>query len=488
MSEVTRVTQRAVIVTVVGVLILVIGAVAVAVTTHSAARSDGSARPGVDPSASASLRVPGAVLPAAAGAVLPALKASAPSPTAAALARTLAPLMAKAGKHADFGLDVLDPQDGTHLVTRSQDVARAPASTEKLLTSAAALTALGPNTTLPTTVVTSSPAAGASAASGTAAIVLVGGGDVLLGRGASEPGQVAGRAGLATLAWQAADALRARGQTNVTLSLDDRLFTGPTRAPGWAPTDVADGFVAPIRPLEINAGRLTSADYSARSADPSMAAAGVFAQALKRHGIRVSGPIRRAAAPAGPVKLAEVDSAPLADQVEYALTRSDNTVAEALGRLVAAKTHYPASFSGVGPAVLAEVHKLGVSVTGAKMTDASGLSASNRVAPETLAETLGAATSADRPQLRPILSGMPIADVSGTLAGRFDTRAQRSAAGVVRAKTGTLTGVTSLAGMLVDADGRMLVFAAMADKVTSTISTRDALDNLATALASCGCR
>jgi D-alanyl-D-alanine carboxypeptidase/D-alanyl-D-alanine-endopeptidase (penicillin-binding protein 4) len=435
---------------------------------------------------------------------------SAAAPATSVLASTLAPLIAKAGKSADFSLDVLDPLTGQHLLTRGPATPRTPASTEKLLTTAAALTALGPDTTLPTTVVTATPAATTSAtpaatatatatgaatgaaagskAGGTASIVLVGGGDVLAGRGAGDPTAVAGRAGLGTLAEQTARALLARGQTRVRLSLDDTLFTGPTRAPGWAPTDVGDGFVAPIQPLEIDAGRLTSADYAHRSADPSMAAATVFERALERHGVEVGGSIHRAAAPSGATELAEVDSAPIADQVEYALTRSDNTVAEALGRLVAAKTHFPASFSGAGPAVLAQVRKLGVSVTGAKMADASGLSASDRVPPITLAGTLAKATAADQPQLRPILSGLPVADVSGTLAYRFDTRAQRAAAGVVRAKTGTLTGVNSLAGMLVDADGRMLVFAAMADKVTSTTSTLKALDDLAAALASCGCR
>jgi D-alanyl-D-alanine carboxypeptidase/D-alanyl-D-alanine-endopeptidase (penicillin-binding protein 4) len=101
---------------------------------------------------------------------------------------------------------------------------------------------------------------------------------------------------------------------------------------------------------------------------------------------------------------------------------------------------------------------------------------------------LALATDADRPQLRPILSGLPIAAVSGTLLKRFSGRGQRAATGVVRAKTGTLIGVSSLAGTVVDADGRLLVFAAMADKVRLTTSARVALDKFATALAACGCR
>ena len=60
---------------------------------------------------------------------------------------------------------------------------------------------------------------------------------------------------------------------------------------------------------------------------------------------------------------------------------------------------------------------------------------------------------------------------------------------MVRAKTGTLTGVNSLAGLVVDADGRLLAFAFIADQ-TQPIATRPsgALDRIAAALAACGCR
>jgi D-alanyl-D-alanine carboxypeptidase/D-alanyl-D-alanine-endopeptidase (penicillin-binding protein 4) len=424
-------------------------------------------------------RVPGAVLPAEAADVLPAAELESAVPSTTVLNQTLLPLLKAAALGPSVSFDILDPLTGEHLMTHDADTPRTPASTAKLLTSAAALTALGPTTTLPTTTVL-----------GTRPdqVVLVGGGDVLLGAGKSDAEEVNGHAGLATLAQKTAKALTAQGTTKIQLSLDDTLFTGPTKAPGWDSTDVSDGFVAPIMPMMINVGRITAGEYGQRSGDPALYAAQTFAKLLVKQKITVIGSVRRVKAAAQATQLAQVRSAPISGQVEYALTESDNTVAETLGRLVAAKAGKPASFAEVGPAVLGVDRSIGVPVTGAVMSDGSGLSASSRVPSLALTGVLALATGTEQPQLRSLLSGMPIAGVSGTLRGRFLSPNQRAAAGVVRAKTGTLTGVTSLAGTVLDADGRLLVFAAMADRVKSTANSRQALDRLATTLAACGCR
>lgn len=424
-------------------------------------------------------RVPGAVLPSPAGEVLPTPAPDAPVPSTTVLNRVMQPLIAAKALGGSISLDVLDPLTGQHLLASGPATPRTPASTAKLLTSAAALSLLGPQTTLPTTVV-----AGRSAGQ----LVLVGGGDVLLSAGAGDPDAVNGRAGLVTLAQQTAKAVLAQGGSKVRLTLDDRLFTGPARAPGWDPSDVSNGFVAPVYPLEIDAGRVGGEHYSRRSNDPALVAAQTFASLLRRQGLQVTGATKRGAAPADAVVLGRVDSAPVAQLVEYALTESDNTVAEALGRLVAEKSGQSAGFAEVGPAVLAADRALGIPLTGAELADGSGLSDGSKVPAQALTALLALATDADHPQLRPILSGLPVAAVSGTLLDRFSRSQDRAATGAVRAKTGTLTGASSLAGTVVDADGRLLVFAAMADQVTSTATARNALDRLATVLATCGCR
>jgi serine-type D-Ala-D-Ala carboxypeptidase/endopeptidase (penicillin-binding protein 4) len=423
-------------------------------------------------------RVPGAVLPVAAQDVLATIEPDAPVPSKGALLQLLKPLVSAKTLGTGVSVDVMDPLTGEHLLSIGEQTAREPASTAKVLTAAAALSALGPQTTLATTVVT-----GANAGQ----IVLVGGGDVMLSKGDGDPDEVNGRAGLRELARQTAASLRAKRKSSVRLLLDDRLFTGPTRAPGWEGSDVDDGYVAPVQALAIDAGRLEKLHYGRRSLDPAMGAAKSFVSLLVDQGIKVTS-LKRGAAPATSTVLARVESAPVAGLVEFALTESDNTVAEALGRLVAAVAGRPADFASVGPAVLARLSSLGVPVTGAVLSDGSGLGSGSKIPARTLTQVLALAVGTEEPDLRALLSGLPVAAVSGTLANRFSGSGQRAATGVVRAKTGTLTGVSSLAGTVVDSDGRLLVFAAMADQVKLTLPARKALDRFATTLAACGCR
>jgi D-alanyl-D-alanine carboxypeptidase/D-alanyl-D-alanine-endopeptidase (penicillin-binding protein 4) len=81
---------------------------------------------------------------------------------------------------------------------------------------------------------------------------------------------------------------------------------------------------------------------------------------------------------------------------------------------------------------------------------------------------------------------MPIAGLTGTLADRYLGKDSSSAAGRVRAKTGTLTGANSIAGVVVDDDGRLLVYAGLVAEAP-ILDARAALDRFVAAVASCGC-
>ncbi|MEK9809087.1 MAG: D-alanyl-D-alanine carboxypeptidase, partial [Candidatus Nanopelagicales bacterium] len=87
----------------------------------------------------------------------------------------------------------------------------------------------------------------------------------------------------------------------------------------------------------------------------------------------------------------------------------------------------------------------------------------------------------------PLLLGLPVAGLTGTLADRFVGAETAAAAGFVRAKTGTLIEVSTLSGTVVDRDGRLLAFAFMSDATTDIPDSRVALDRAAAALAACGC-
>ena len=442
---------------------------------------------------------PGATASPAPASALVDLSTSAPQPSPGVLAASLDPLLAAPGLGPSVGATVLDASTGRVLLDAGGSTLRRPASTAKLLTAVAALHRLGPDATASTTVV-----AGPSPDE----LVLVGGGDVLLGAGpGTGPGSVVGHAGLGDLAAQVAAARAASGTTGpVRLVLDDSLTGGAAQtSPAWGAGDVAAGYVAPLASLAVDAGRLTPDDYAPREADPALAAATTFAQRLAEAGVPVAGPPVRGRAPAGAARLGEVVSAPLRGVVADMLALSDNTVADSVAVRVAtaagvAPTADGSIFAAAGAAVLAAVAETGVDVSGCVMAGGSGLGAGTLATSSVMARVLALA-SAPRPPdgVRELLAAMPVGGLDGTLSRRFRTPAPpgappvpggvpEPAAGLVRAKTGTLRGVTSLAGTVVDADGRALVFAVMADRVPGDGQARSEVDAVVSAVAACGCR
>ncbi|MEU8249801.1 D-alanyl-D-alanine carboxypeptidase/D-alanyl-D-alanine-endopeptidase [Nonomuraea sp. NPDC048916] len=404
---------------------------------------------------------------------LPARAGDGPLPTKGTLTRQLTDALGDKALGDRVGAVVLDAVTGERLFASNPETGIVPASTTKLVTCAAALAALGPDARLSTRVVQ-----GASADS----IVLVGGGDPTLAGPSAKPGSYPRQASLATLASRTAKALKSRGVTKVTLSYDASLYTGPTLAPGWKPSYVPDGNVTPVHALAIDEGRQHPGHSQPRVSDPPRFAAAAFAGLLRKNGVGVAGAVRPARAARGAAELGRVDSAPVYALVEHALTFSDNDLSEALARQVAIKEGKPASFDGASDAIHAVLQRLGVA-KGIRVYDGSGLSTRNSISADGLARLLALAAGSAHPDLRAIASGMPIAGFSGTLGNgrRFTGGDSKGQVGLVRAKTGTLNHVNTLAGLATTKDGRLVTFAFMADQVP--VNAEPVLDRLAAIVA-----
>ncbi len=424
----------------------------------------------------------------------PALRPAAldgPAPTPAGVAAVLDPLVTASGLGSLSG-QVIDPATGTVLWQRNPGSALVPGSTVKLLTASAALLALDHQARLHTTVL-------AGTEPGT--VVLRGGGDPTLsgaGQGAATGYPAAAR--LDDLVGQVRAA--ARGPISRVL-VDVSRYAGDVLAPSWVAADVAGGYIAPIEPVMLDGGRADPIqEISPRAARPAAAAAAELARRLGADPDTVA----PGSAPPGAAVLGEVSSPPVQDLVATTLRRSDNVLAEALAREVARKTGAQPSFSGASQAVLTVLRRHGFDINGTTLVDGSGLSTSDAVPAKLLTALLSAATGPDKSTtegsdagqpgdggfrqsrtaaLRPLLVGLPVAGGSGTLSDRYHgpTLGGR---GWVRAKTGTLTGVNSLAGTVLDAEGRVLVFALLSNG-PNPVAVRPRLDALAVGLRSCGC-
>lgn len=402
----------------------------------------------------------------------------------AAIAAALRPLGDKdLGRHV---LAAVGPLDGTGLTYRAAEGATVavPASTTKIVTSAAALFLLGPDRTFATTTVLDTSAA-------TPRLVLVGGGDPYLARTpvqadvASSPTFEPHRADIRTLARSTARALRTDGLRTVQLGYDDSLFSGPDFSPRWRP-DYFPSEVSPISALWVDQAR--TRDGSSKVTDPAPTAAAEFRRELVRAGIRVTGRTARTTAGTATVPVAEVTSPTVAQIVQRLLEVSDNNAAEVLLRQVGLADQGSGSFTAGQAAVERVLAANGIELGSSVLYDGSGLSRDNRLSPEVLVGVLRWAASDGHPQLRPLLAGLPVAGYTGSLANRMD-HGPAAGRGRVRAKTGTLTGVSSLAGIAVDREGNLMVFALMADRVKPDRSglARISMDDAAAGLGACSC-
>jgi serine-type D-Ala-D-Ala carboxypeptidase/endopeptidase (penicillin-binding protein 4) len=408
--------------------------------------------------------------------------------TTAGIARAVAPVLSSPVFGPHLGVLITNLATGQVLYSSNASSGFAPASTNKLATSIAALQVLGPSARFSTTVVT-----GADASS----IVLVGGGDPTLAAGSPPASDYPQPATLQELASRTAQALRARGRRSVRLGYDTSLYTGPGLATGWPYSYVTTGNVSVITPLEVDQGRVTNTGAPAdnegsngpRSADPAALAAASFAGFLAADGITVRGTAAQVTAPAGASTLASVQSPPLSVIIQWMLEESNNVIAENLARHVAIATGQRPSFSGAAAAVTSVLHGLGVRGV-LQLYDGSGLSPDDRIGPAVLVQLIRLAAS--HAQLRSVLTGLPVEGFSGTLmpGGSVFGAGGPAGLGVVRAKTGNLSTVAALAGTAYAKNGQLLAVAVMADQIqpANLGHAATAMVDLTSVLAGCGCR
>jgi D-alanyl-D-alanine carboxypeptidase/D-alanyl-D-alanine-endopeptidase (penicillin-binding protein 4) len=376
-----------------------------------------------------------------------------PTPELIALRAALSGALAKGGP--DTGALVYDLTANQKLFAQRADVGRPPASVEKLYTTVAALSELGPDARLKTTVVGDGHLAPGGVWHGN--LYLVGGGDPTFGDGAFNRTWEAGYGPTANdLVGQLVhDGIkRVTGWVIGDAALFDGLRGGP--ATGYAP-DVPD-LGGQLSALTFDHGstfkQLNPGAFAAKELVLTMHGAGIGARPLNR----------TLPAPGGAQELASVSSPPLSVILKLMDVPSDDLFAEMLTKQLGARFGSAGSIAA-GAQVISQV--IGSFGLHPAIVDGSGLSRSDRSSPGEVVDLLR--TMWHTPTGRILAASLPVVGVSGTVQG---IAAKTAAQGRCIAKTGTLNYVTNLAGYCTARDNHVLAFALMIDGPDNWASTR----------------
>lgn len=405
---------------------------------------------------------------------------------------------------------VLDPQTDEMLYDIGADVPSRTASVMKLLTAAAAIETLGPNYRVKTRVYAD--------AEDPKKIYLVGAGDVTLSRTA--PGQQSiyrDAPKLSSLGFQInqyvsemepvqpeqPDQPDQPGQPDpvqpepepeeftqeiTEIVLDSTLWGGVDGSgqweKNWNPEGINDGWMSQTSALQVDGDREQPSRLTSQRSEAPVERAGIwFQEAIGENAQNAE--LSYGEAPADAVEIASVLSEPIKEWIRIMLLRSDNTIAEALARLVA----YEVGLDGSDFDSLTGAYKTALSGTGLNtgellIEDGSGLSAYSQVSPKFIAELMDLVVSG-YPSFEIILNSLPVAGESGSLENRFDESEISDAAGNVLAKTGWIRTGYTLAGTMTAKDGTDLVFAVY-NLGDVSIPNREALDELVYGIYDCG--
>lgn len=399
----------------------------------------------------------------------PALPAAAngPAPSADAVKRSVETSLKSTWLGPTTAVTVRDADTGEVLYEHDSNKATTPASVTKL---ASAFAVAHSDLPLEKGLKTRTTLSGTT-------LTLVGGGDMVLAPGAGDGSKIAGHAGLGDLAASTAAQLKKRGLTSVTLDTNTSYADGPDTAKGWEEGFLSYGFTARISTLALADDRADNRTPAV--ADPTKNAADAFTRELAKRGIKATYGRNVKTATSG-TELASVESAPVLDLLGLALQDSDNAMAESLARQAAAAEGVHGDSTVVGTWVTKKLKDEGVDVSGMKLADASGLSKGTTLPVRIIGDILSRATSGKDAKYAEVVSRLPVSAWNGTLHDRYTRTESEAGAGLVHAKTGSLRGVSSLAGELRTVGGHRLVFAVTTngDFPEGPVGAKTAVDHL----------
>jgi D-alanyl-D-alanine carboxypeptidase/D-alanyl-D-alanine-endopeptidase (penicillin-binding protein 4) len=441
-----------------GVVFLLLGTGAV--FAGAAVGSNGEATPGPSSSADAGRPVPAAM------------------PAASRLRTCSIAALATDPRLMGFTGAVMNASTGELLFDRSATAPVSQGSVLKVLTAAAALNILGPDYQLSTRVFEGS-------LPGT--IVLVGGGDPTISQlGPGQESIYPGAPKLSDLANQVKD--KYSGPVT-TIVLDSSMWSvGDKWDSTWKRSEQTTGYLSEVTALQVDGDRDDPrALVSPRSTDPVLRAGKRFAEQLQEAGVDIDPDhvtFTSGTAVTTKPKLGEVSSQPISVLINQMLVNSDGTLAETMARVISWKMGLGGTAVSLSQAISSSVAIYEVDTSRLTIRDGSGLSTSNAVPPEFMAEFMIRVMQGGA-NLNIIYNSLAVAGKTGVLAKRF-TGANAVAKGAVIAKTGWLDTEYSLAGIINAADGTQLSFAFYAIGAGIKDNAKAALDTLATGAFNCG--
>jgi D-alanyl-D-alanine carboxypeptidase/D-alanyl-D-alanine-endopeptidase (penicillin-binding protein 4) len=386
-----------------------------------------------------------------------------------------------------YGISVRDIYDGSILFESNAQNSMLPASLTKLYTAASSAITLDPDARFMTKVKYLDNN-----------VYLVGGADPQLGT-ESNPTQ----ADLADLAKETAQKLKEFNVFEVNVFVDDSIL-GPLQRPAdWENNYFQSSEIHLISALNLDDPRAPGQ----APVDPSITTGQTFALYLIKNNIKVNGLVFRKTVPKDAFELSTQYSKSVSQIIEDTLMISNNQDAEIIARVSSLIAENDPSTNAATDLVIKDVEKLGISSVDNVITDASGLSRTNKISPSDFSELIYKSiknpevitvnkgetsrfmitpTTAIAPDPWSVFTGLPTGHGLGTMKKRFEDNGS-AGRGVVRAKTGSLNRVITLAGNVTTKDNVFLSFALLVNRVEQPDDVRKAMDNLLNKLAECNC-